>query len=111
MRPPPPTNPQDFALAFVNASSSSTLINALMWNCKSILCQVEMEIERCSNTELPSHDCGLQSFLKCILFFFISYYLIALADAPTHLVSLSEVAARKWRMALGLDAQETIWEV
>lgn len=52
---PPPTHPQDFALAFVSVSSSSTLINALMRNCNSILCQGEMEIERRSNTELPSH--------------------------------------------------------
>lgn len=51
----PPNQSSRFALAFVNASSSCTLINALMQNCNWILCQVEMEIERCSNTELPSH--------------------------------------------------------
>lgn len=106
----PPTNPQDFALAFGNASSSSTLINALMRNCTSILCQVEMEIERCSNTELPSHD-FYSRFLKCIVFFSCYYYLIALADVPTHLVPLSQVAARKWRTALGLDTQEMMGQI
>lgn len=64
---PPPTHPQDFALAFVSASSSSTLINALMRNCNSILCQGEMEIER--QQHRAAEPSLLQSFLSAFCFF------------------------------------------